>query len=63
MAHGTPHRPDDPATAELAGRFERLFSRPPSSTELARFRRSEAGLHLRLPMRTKRSIAALLVSL
>lgn len=47
---------------DLAGRFVRIFHRTPDTTDLRRFRRGRASLLLRLPLRSRRTIAATIAS-
>ena len=62
-SNGSVHaRFDQQQHADLVERFERFFSRSPSKTDLARLRRGEAALHLRLPARTKRRLATFITS-
>ncbi len=61
-SNGSTHAQIDQQSDDLVERFERLFSRSPSNADLARLRRGEAAIHLRLPARTKRRLAAFITS-
>jgi hypothetical protein len=52
--------PREAAAARESARFELIFQRPPTTAELARFRRSRSGSVLRLPRSVKRRAALLI---
>jgi hypothetical protein len=58
---GTEHW-DDRDVDELRKRFVRMFHRVPDDRDLRRFRRGHAALVLRLPMRSRRTVAGMIAS-
>jgi hypothetical protein len=53
---------DDGDVDELRQRFVRTFHRAPDDRDLRRFRRGHAALVLRLPMRSRRTVAGMIAS-
>ena len=55
-------RGDDREVEELKKQFVRTFHRDPDDRDLQRFRRGRAALVLRLPMRSRRTVAAMIAT-
>jgi hypothetical protein len=54
---------DERELASLTARFVRIFHRLPHYEELLAFRRTDVGLHLRVPAQTRRSLASMILAL
>jgi hypothetical protein len=53
---------EDQDVDELRQQFVRMFHRTPDDRDLRRFCRGHASLVLRLPMRSRRTVAAMIAS-
>jgi hypothetical protein len=62
-AETTGHNGFTEPSDQLIERFTRVFGRPPSQSDLARFRRARTGLELRMPAQVRRAAATLVARL